>query len=36
MNRILLLGSPGAGKSYFSKKLAQKIKIPLYHLDNIF
>lgn len=36
MNRIILLGSPGAGKSYFAKKLAKKINVELYHLDNIY
>ncbi len=36
MNRIIVLGSPGAGKSYFSKRLANIINLNLYHLDNIF
>jgi len=34
--KALVLGSPGAGKSVFSKKLAKKLGIPLYHLDMLF
>ena len=36
MNRILIIGSPGAGKSTFAKKLAKRTGIPLYHLDLIW
>ena len=36
MKRILVLGCPGSGKSYFARKLHQLTKLPLYHLDNIF
>ena len=36
MNKIIVLGSPGSGKSYFSKKLSNILNIPVYHLDNIF
>ncbi|MCH5236472.1 MAG: AAA family ATPase [Muribaculaceae bacterium] len=36
MNRILLIGSPGAGKSTFAKELAKRTGIPLYHLDLIW
>lgn len=34
--RILILGSPGAGKSTFSVKLHTLLNIPLIHLDTIF
>jgi len=34
--KILVLGAPGAGKSYLSKKLASSLEIPLYHLDQYF
>ena len=36
MQRVLVIGCPGSGKSYFSKKLAEKTKLPLCHLDMIF
>ena len=36
MKRVLILGCPGSGKSYFSKKLAEKTGLPLIHLDNIY
>lgn len=36
MKRILVIGSPGSGKSYFSGKLAEKTDIPVYHLDMLF
>ena len=32
--KIAVVGSPGAGKSYFSKQLAAWLGLPLYHLDN--
>lgn len=31
-----MLGSPGAGKTYFSKKLAEKTNLPLIHMDNLY
>ncbi|CAM2794191.1 DNA topology modulation protein [Hathewaya histolytica] len=34
--RIMIIGSPGSGKSTFSKKLAKLIGIPLIHLDKEF
>lgn len=34
--RILIIGSGGAGKSTLSKKLAEKWKLPLVHLDALF
>lgn len=36
MRRIVIIGCPGAGKSYFAKKLHGKTGIPLYHLDMIW
>lgn len=36
MKRIVVVGPSGAGKSEFSRKLSEKLNIPLYHLDNIF
>ena len=34
--KILVIGSPGAGKSTFSRKLRDKTGLPLYYLDMIF
>ena len=34
-NRILVIGSPGAGKSTFSRKLRDLYGLPLYYLDMI-
>ncbi len=36
MKKVIVIGSPGAGKSTFAKELAQKTKLPLYHLDQIW
>jgi len=36
MERILIIGSPGSGKSYFAKKLSKITGIKLYHLDNLY
>ena len=33
---IGITGKSGSGKSYFSKKLKEKLNIPLYHLDMIW
>ena len=35
-NKIIVIGSPGSGKSYVSKKLAEILNLPLIHLDNIY
>lgn len=32
--KILVLGSPGAGKTHFSRNLATILNLPLYHLDD--
>ena len=34
--RILVIGCPGSGKSYFSKKLSKKTGIPRIHIDNLY
>ena len=34
--KILVIGSPGSGKSYFSKELSRITNIPVYHLDLIY
>lgn len=36
MQRILILGSPGTGKSTLSRKLSDILQLPLYHLDQLF
>lgn len=36
MQRVLIIGNAGAGKSTFAKKLAQKLALPLVHLDRLF
>lgn len=36
MDRVLIIGSPGAGKSTFSQKLASVTGLPLIHLDQEF
>ena len=36
MKKVLIIGSPGAGKSTFAKELAKRTGIPLHHLDLIW
>lgn len=36
MEKIIVIGCPGSGKSTFSKKLNEIINIPLYHLDMMY
>lgn len=36
MNRVLIIGSPGAGKSTFAAKLSIITGLPLHHLDLIW
>ena len=36
MKRILVIGCPGAGKTYFSKQLAKILSLPLVHMDNLY
>lgn len=34
--RILILGSPGAGKSTLARQLARSMALPLVHLDALY
>lgn len=36
MNRVLVIGSPGSGKTTFSVKLSEITELPLVHLDKLF
>ena len=36
MERVIIIGSPGAGKSTFARNLRDKTSLPLYYLDNIW
>ena len=36
MSKIIVIGSPGAGKSVFSQKLKDITNLPLYHLDMLY
>ncbi len=36
MKRVLVIGSPGAGKSTFSRRLREKTALPLIYLDQIW
>ena len=36
MKRIIVIGSPGAGKSTFARKLRDKTGLPLFYLDMLF
>ena len=36
MERILVIGSPGAGKSTFSRRLREGTGLPLYYLDMLW
>lgn len=36
MNKIVIIGCPGAGKTAFARKLSDSIGIELYHLDMIW
>ncbi|WP_017471109.1 DNA topology modulation protein [Amphibacillus jilinensis] len=36
MNKIIIIGSPGAGKSTLARKLSEKLNIPIHHLDNLY
>ena len=34
MRKVIIIGSPGAGKSTFARKLREKTGLPLYYLDS--
>jgi adenylate kinase family enzyme len=36
MKRVLIIGSPGAGKTTFARKLHSLLSLPLYHLDYYY
>lgn len=36
MKRILVIGNAGSGKTTFAQALAQKLNLPLIHLDQLF
>ncbi|MBR6313475.1 MAG: adenylate kinase [Clostridia bacterium] len=36
MQKVIIIGSPGAGKSTFARKLRDKTGLPLYYLDKIW
>lgn len=36
MERVLIIGCPGAGKSTFARQLRKKTGLPLYYLDLIW
>ena len=36
MERIIVIGGSGSGKSTFARKLRDVTGLPLYHLDNVF
>jgi adenylate kinase family enzyme len=36
MNRIMIIGCGGSGKSFLARKLGQSLSLPVYHLDRIF
>ena len=36
MSKIIVIGSPGAGKSVFSQKLSNITHLPLYHIDMLY
>ncbi len=36
MQKVIVIGSPGAGKSTFARRLRDKTGLPLYYLDSIW
>ena len=36
MNKIIVIGCPGAGKTHFAKKLGERLHIQVHHLDTYF
>lgn len=35
-DRIMVVGSPGCGKTWFARRLAQALGLPLVHLDDVY
>ena len=36
MEKVIIIGCPGSGKSTFAKQLQKATSLPLYHLDNLY
>lgn len=36
LQRIAIIGSPGAGKATLARELSRRLNLPLYHLDRMF
>ena len=36
MKKILVIGSGGSGKSTFSRRLGEKLGLPVVHLDQLY
>jgi len=36
MERVIIIGSPGSGKSTFARRLDEELDLPLFHLDKLF
>ena len=36
MERVIIIGCPGSGKSTFARKLRKVVSLPLYHLDMLY
>lgn len=36
VKRILIIGCPGSGKSYFAKRLGNILNMPVIHMDNLY
>lgn len=36
MKRVLIIGNNGSGKSVFSRRLGEKLRIPVIHLDKYY
>ena len=36
MNKVIIIGCPGSGKSTFARKLAEKTGLPLHYLDMMY
>ncbi len=36
LNKVLIIGSPGSGKSFYSQKISEITGLPIYHIDNLY